>query len=76
LVGSAAQNFSDLVVIAERTEQAVRMGRIHDPTKKKVLLEKEKKQKFTMSKGKVEERKPTKIITVSKPLHLPPPYPT
>jgi hypothetical protein len=76
LVGSAAHNFSDLVVIAERIEQAVRTGRIMDPTKKRGFFGKKKKQKFTMSKGKVEERKPTKIITISKPLHRPPPYPT
>jgi hypothetical protein len=47
-----------------------------DPTKKRGFFGKKKKQKFTMSKGKVEERKPTKIITISKPLHRPPPYPT
>jgi hypothetical protein len=35
LVGSAAQSFSDLVVIAERIEQAIRMGRITDPSEKK-----------------------------------------
>jgi hypothetical protein len=44
--------------------------------KKEVLLEKGKKRKFTMLKGKVEGRKHTKIIAASKVLHLPLPYPT
>jgi hypothetical protein len=76
LVGSAAQNFSDLVVIAERIEQAVRTGKIMDSTEKRGFVGKKKKQKFTVSKGKVEERKLTKIIIVLKPLHLPRSYPT
>jgi len=42
LVGSAAQNFSDLVVIAERIEQAVRTGRIVDPTEKRGFIGKRK----------------------------------
>ena len=32
LVGSSAQHFSDLVAIAERIEQAIRLGRIDDLT--------------------------------------------
>jgi hypothetical protein len=34
LVGSSAQSFSDLVVIAERIKQVIRMGRITDPSQK------------------------------------------
>jgi hypothetical protein len=34
LVGSSAQHFTDLVVIAERIEQATGLGKISDPTKK------------------------------------------
>ncbi|XP_061947974.1 uncharacterized protein LOC133671268 [Populus nigra] len=42
LVGSAAQNFSDLVVIAERIEQVVRTGRIMDPIEKRGFVGKRK----------------------------------
>jgi len=45
LVGSAAQIFSDLVVIAERIEQAVQMGRIMGPTKKKRFCWKKKRSR-------------------------------
>jgi hypothetical protein len=31
LVGSSAQHFTDLVVIAERIEQAIGIGKIADP---------------------------------------------
>jgi hypothetical protein len=34
LVRSSAQHFTDLVVIAERIEQAIGLGKIVDPTKK------------------------------------------
>jgi len=34
LVRSSAQHFTDLVVIAERIEQAIWLGKIVDPTEK------------------------------------------
>jgi len=34
LVGSFAQHFTDLVVITERIEQAIRIGKIADPIEK------------------------------------------
>jgi hypothetical protein len=34
LVRSSAQHFTDLVVIAERIEQAIGLGKIDDPTEK------------------------------------------
>jgi hypothetical protein len=42
LVGSSAQHFTDLVVIAKRIEQAIRLGKIVDPTEKNGFTEKGK----------------------------------
>jgi len=42
LVRSSAQHFTDLVVIAERIEQAIGLGKIVDPTKKNGFTEKRK----------------------------------
>jgi hypothetical protein len=42
LVGSAAQNFSDLVFIAERIEHAIRGGRIVDPMEKRGFVGRKK----------------------------------
>jgi hypothetical protein len=50
LVGSSVQYFSDFVTIAERIEQAIRLGRIVDSIERNVSLEKGKKPRFTMSK--------------------------
>jgi hypothetical protein len=42
LVGSSAQHFTDLVVIAERIEQAIGLGKIVDPTEKNGFTKKGK----------------------------------
>jgi hypothetical protein len=42
LVRSSAQHFTDLVVIAERIEQAIGLGKIVDPTEKNGFTEKGK----------------------------------
>jgi len=42
LVRSSAQHFTDLIVIAERIEQAIGLGKIADPTKKNGFTEKGK----------------------------------
>jgi hypothetical protein len=42
LVRSSAQHFTDLVIIAERIEQAIRLGKIVDPTEKNGFTEKGK----------------------------------
>jgi len=42
LVRSFAQHFTDLVIIAERIEQAIGLGKITDPTEKNGFTEKEK----------------------------------
>jgi hypothetical protein len=42
LVRSSAQHFTDLVVIAERIEQAIRLGKIANPTEKNSFTEKGK----------------------------------
>jgi len=42
LVRSSAQHFTDLIVIAERIEQAIGLGKITDPTKKNGFTEKGK----------------------------------
>ena len=42
LVRSSAQHFTDLVVIAERIEQAIRLGKIFDPTEKNGFIGKGK----------------------------------
>jgi len=42
LVRSSAQHFTDLVVIAERIEQTIGLGKIADPTEKKGFTEKGK----------------------------------
>jgi len=42
LVGSSAQHFYDVVNIAERIEQAIRMGRMLEPTEKKDFTGKKK----------------------------------
>jgi hypothetical protein len=42
LVRSSAQHFTDLVVIAERIEQAIGLGKIVDPTGKNSFTEKGK----------------------------------
>jgi hypothetical protein len=42
LVRSSAQHFTDLVIIAERIEQAIRLGKIADPTEKNGFTEKGK----------------------------------
>jgi hypothetical protein len=39
LVRSSAQHFTDLVVIAERIEQAIGLGKIANPTKKNSFAE-------------------------------------
>ena len=39
LVRSSAQHFTDLVVIAERIEQAIGLGKIANPTKKNGFTE-------------------------------------
>jgi hypothetical protein len=48
LVRSLAQHFTDLVVIAERIEQAIGLGKIVDPTKEKDFTRKRKKLRFTI----------------------------
>jgi hypothetical protein len=45
LVRSSAQHFTNLVVIAERIEQAIGLGKIDDPTKKNGFTEKGKDTK-------------------------------
>jgi hypothetical protein len=66
-----------LVVIAERIEQAVQMGRITDPVKRGVLLDVGRKLKFTTLEMRAKRgRKLTKITTISSPLYPLPPYPT
>jgi hypothetical protein len=42
LVRSSAQHFTDLVIIAERIEQAIGLGKIVDPTEKNGFTEKGK----------------------------------
>jgi hypothetical protein len=42
LVRSFAQHFTDLVIIAERIEQAIGLGKIVDPTKEKGFKGKKK----------------------------------
>jgi len=42
LVRSSAQHFTNLVVIAERIEQAIGLGKIADPTEKNSFIEKGK----------------------------------
>jgi len=42
LVRSFAQHFTDLIVIAERIEQAIELGKIVDPNKKNDFTEKGK----------------------------------
>jgi hypothetical protein len=42
LVRSSAQHFADLVVTAERIEQAIGLGKIADPTEKNGFTEKGK----------------------------------
>ena len=42
LVRSSAQHFTDLVVIAERIEQAIGLGKISNPTKKNGFTKKGK----------------------------------
>ena len=39
LIRSSAQHFTDLVVIAERIEQAIELGKIANPTKKHSFTE-------------------------------------
>ena len=45
LVRSSTQHFTNLVVIAEKIEQAIGLGNIDDPTKKNDFIEKEKDTK-------------------------------
>jgi hypothetical protein len=42
MIRSSAQHFTDLVVIAERIEQAIGLGKIADPTEKNSFTEKRK----------------------------------
>jgi hypothetical protein len=42
MVRSSTQHFTDLVVIAERIEQAIGLGKIADPTEKNSFTEKRK----------------------------------
>jgi hypothetical protein len=46
LVRSLAQHFTNLVVIAERIEQAIGLGKIVDPTKEKGFTRKKKETKI------------------------------
>jgi len=39
LVRSSAQHFTDLIVIAERIEQAIGLGKIDDPTEKNDFID-------------------------------------
>jgi hypothetical protein len=57
LVGSAAQSFSDLVVIAERIEQAIRMGRITDPSEKRGFVGRRKEADIHNVEGEGKGRK-------------------
>jgi len=51
LVGSSAQYFYDVVTIAERIEQAIRMGRMLEPTEKKGLTGKKKDSEVNNVEG-------------------------
>jgi len=57
LVGSAAQSFSDLVVIAERIEQAIRMGRITNPSEKRGFVGRKKEADIHNVEGEGKGRK-------------------
>ncbi|XP_061965260.1 uncharacterized protein LOC133689413 [Populus nigra] len=51
LVGSSAQHFYDAVTIAERIEQAIRMGRMLEPTEKKGFTGKKKDSEMNNVEG-------------------------
>ncbi|XP_061945039.1 uncharacterized protein LOC133669048 [Populus nigra] len=51
LVGSSAQHFYDAVTIAERIEQAIRMGRMLEPTEKKGFTGKKKDSEVNNVEG-------------------------
>jgi hypothetical protein len=59
LVGSSVQNFSDLVVIAERIEQAVQMGRITNPSEKRGFIGRRKEAEIHNIGDESKERKKT-----------------
>ena len=50
LVRSSAQCFIDLVIIVERIEQAIELGKIADPTKKKNFIGKIKETEVQNTK--------------------------
>jgi hypothetical protein len=57
LVGSSAQSFSDLVIIAEQIEQAIRIGRITDPSEKRGFIGRKKEVDVHNVEGEGKGRK-------------------
>jgi hypothetical protein len=51
LVRSYAQHFTDLVVITERIEQAIGLGKIADPTEKNSFTRKKKETEVHNTEG-------------------------